>query len=171
MWPRRHGRRKCGSEECFILRAAVASGCWDKTPHAGGSGAPRALCQCKNPSPDPGDPRDPPMSIESARPRSRGADRGGQAARLLGPVGCDGCPPCTSGLSTWSSSRSLRGPNSAGNLVSEGASRLDAFSAYPDPTWLPGGAADATTGTPEVGPPQSSRTRGESPQVSHAHGR
>lgn len=61
--------------------------------------------------------------------------------------------------------------NSAGNLVSEGASRLDAFSAYPDPTWLPGGAADATTGTPEVGPPQSSRTRGESPQVSHAHGR
>ncbi len=35
------------------------------------------------------------------------ADRGGQAARLLGPVGCGGRPPCTPGLSTWSSSRSL----------------------------------------------------------------
>ena len=58
-----------------------------------------------------------------------------------------------------------------GNLVSEGASRLDAFSAYPIPTWLPGDAASATAGTPEVGPPQSSRTRGEAPQVSYAHGR
>ena len=38
----------------------------------------------------------------------RAADRGGQAARLLGPVGCGGRPPCTPGLSTWSSSRSLR---------------------------------------------------------------
>ena len=36
------------------------------------------------------------------------ADRGGQAARLLGPVGCDGRPSCTPGLSTWSSSRSLQ---------------------------------------------------------------
>ena len=36
------------------------------------------------------------------------ADRGGQAAWLLGPVGCGGRPPCTPGLSTWSSSRSLR---------------------------------------------------------------
>ena len=58
-----------------------------------------------------------------------------------------------------------------GNLVSEGASRLDAFSAYPVPTWLPGGAPSGTAGTPEVGPPQSSRTRGDAPQVSHAHGR
>jgi hypothetical protein len=58
-----------------------------------------------------------------------------------------------------------------GNLVSEGASRLDAFSAYPVPTWLPGDAPSGTAGTPEVGPPQSSRTRGDAPQVSHAHGR
>ena len=36
-----------------------------------------------------------------------GPDRGGQACRLLGPVGCDGHPSCTPGLSTWSSSRSL----------------------------------------------------------------
>lgn len=61
--------------------------------------------------------------------------------------------------------------SAAGNLVSEGASRLDAFSAYPVPTWLPGGAPSGTAGTPEVGPPQSSRTRGDAPQVSYAHGR
>ena len=54
----------------------------------------------------------------------------------------------------------------AGNLVLEGASRLDAFSADPVPTWLPGGAPSGTAGTPEVGPPQSSRTRGDAPQVS-----
>ena len=59
----------------------------------------------------------------------------------------------------------------AGNLVLEGASRLDAFSAYPFPTWLPGGAPSGTAGTPEVGPPQSSRTRGDPSQVSCAHGR
>jgi hypothetical protein len=58
-----------------------------------------------------------------------------------------------------------------GNLILEGASRLDAFSAYPVPTWLPGDAPSGTAGTPEVGPPQSSRTRGDSPQVSYAHGR
>ena len=58
-----------------------------------------------------------------------------------------------------------------GNLVLEGASRLDAFSAYPVPTWLPGDAPSGTAGTPEVGPPQSSRTRGDAPQVSCARGR
>ena len=99
------------------------------------------------------------------------AGRGGQAARLLGPVGCDGRPPCTPGLSTWSSSRSLRSVMLLGSLVSEGASRLDAFSAYPVPTWLPGDAPSGTAGTPEVGPPQSSRTRGDAPQASYAHGR
>lgn len=59
----------------------------------------------------------------------------------------------------------------AGNLILERASRLDAFSAYPIPTWLPGGAPSGTAGTPEVGPPQSSRTRGDPPQVSSARGR
>jgi hypothetical protein len=63
------------------------------------------------------------------------------------------------------------GPMVHGSLVSEGASRLDAFSAYPVPTWLPGDAPSGTAGTPEVGPPQSSRTRGDAPQASHAHGR
>jgi hypothetical protein len=41
-------------------------------------------------------------------PMRAATSRGGQAARLLGPVGCDGRPSCTPGLSTWSSSRSLR---------------------------------------------------------------
>src|SRR5258708_20348093 len=100
-----------------------------------------------------------------------GPDGGGQAARLLGPVGCGGRPPCTPGLSTWSSSRSLQTLLSHGNLVLKRASRLDAFSAYPFPTWLPGGAPSGTAGTPEVGPPQSSRTRGDPSQVSSAHGR
>jgi len=59
----------------------------------------------------------------------------------------------------------------AGSLVSEGASRLDAFSAYPVPTWLPGDAPSGTAGTPAVGPPQSSRTRGDAPQASYARGR
>jgi hypothetical protein len=59
----------------------------------------------------------------------------------------------------------------AGNLVLKRASRLDAFSAYPFPTWLPGDAPSGTAGTPEVGPPQSSRTRGDPSQVSSAHGR
>jgi hypothetical protein len=43
--------------------------------------------------------RDPP---DRSGPRlSAAADRGGQAAWLLGPVGCGGRPPCTPGLSTW----------------------------------------------------------------------
>ena len=58
-----------------------------------------------------------------------------------------------------------------GDLISEGASRLDAFSAYHFRTWLPGGAAGATTGTPEVRPSRSSRTKDGAPQISHARNR
>jgi len=47
-------------------------------------------------------------SFAAAVGSTAAADRGGQAARLLGPVGCGGRPPCTPGLSTWSSSRSLQ---------------------------------------------------------------
>ena len=43
------------------------------------------------------------------------------------------------------------------------ASRLDAFSAYPIRTRPPGGAAVATTGTPEVRPVRSSRTKTRPP--------
>jgi hypothetical protein len=99
------------------------------------------------------------------------AGRGGQAARLLGPVRCDAHASCTPGPSTWSYSRSLPGRMARGNLVSKRVSRLDAFSAYPFPAWLPSDALSRTTGTPEAGPPQSSRTRGEPSQVSYTHGR
>ena len=58
-----------------------------------------------------------------------------------------------------------------GSLISETASRLDAFSAYPDRTWIPGGAAGATTGKPEVRPSRSSRTKDRPPQTSNAHNR
>jgi len=52
-----------------------------------------------------------------------------------------------------------------------GASRLDAFSGYPVRTWLPGNAIGMTTGTPEVRPLRSSRTRSSFPQISNAHDR
>ena len=58
-----------------------------------------------------------------------------------------------------------------GDLILRLASRLDAFSAYPDPTRIPGGAPGGTTGTPEVGPPRSSRTSGGAAQISRAHNR
>ncbi len=56
-----------------------------------------------------------------------------------------------------------------GDLILEWASRLDAFSAYLDQTWLPGIAPGGTTGTPEVCPSRSSRTRESPPQISCAH--
>src|SRR3712207_4275109 len=56
-----------------------------------------------------------------------------------------------------------------GNLILRPASRLDAFSAYPFRSWLPGTAVGTTTGTPADRPPRSSRTRGSSSQVSCAH--
>ncbi len=57
------------------------------------------------------------------------------------------------------------------DLILGGASRLDAFSAYPFRAWLPCGAAGATTGTPEARPRKSSRTILSSPQVSCARSR
>jgi len=56
-----------------------------------------------------------------------------------------------------------------GNLILRRASHLDAFSAYPNRTWLPSGAVGTTTGTPEVRPLRSSRTRSSSSQVPCAH--
>ena len=58
-----------------------------------------------------------------------------------------------------------------GSLILEGASRLDAFSAYPVRTWLPSYATGVTTDAPLVRPPRSSRTKGSSPQTSYAHDR
>ena len=55
-----------------------------------------------------------------------------------------------------------------GYLILRGASRLDAFSVYPFQTWLPGYALGSTTGTPEVRPTRSSRTKVSSSQISCA---
>ncbi len=73
---------------------------------------------------------------------------------------------CTCGLSTSSSSTAL-----SGDLILGGASRLDAFSAYPGRTRLPGGAPGGTTGSPEVRPTRSSRTSVGAPQISNARNR
>jgi len=62
-------------------------------------------------------------------------------------------------------------PRRAGDLVLKVVSRLDAFSVYPCRTWLPSAAPSGTTGTPEVRPSQSSRTREKASQVSCAHNR
>ena len=56
-----------------------------------------------------------------------------------------------------------------GDLILRRASRLDAFSAYPIPTWLPSTALGRTAGTPEVSPSRSSRTKESSSQISCAH--
>ena len=56
-----------------------------------------------------------------------------------------------------------------GGLILEGASRLDAFSVYPFPAWLPSYGPGGPAGAPEAGPPRSSRTKGSSPQTSCAH--
>ena len=72
----------------------------------------------------------------------------------------------TCGLSTSSSLTAL-----FRSLISGRVSHLDAFSAYPFPTWLPGGAVGTTTGTPAVGPARSSRTKARPPQTSHARNR
>ena len=61
--------------------------------------------------------------------------------------------------------------NPVGDLILGPVSRLDAFSVYPIRTWLPSRATGVTTGTPEVRPPRSSRTKGGTPQISCAHGR
>src|SRR3954454_9561830 len=52
-----------------------------------------------------------------------------------------------------------------GNLISRRASHLDAFSAYPDRTYVPSGAPGGATGTPAVRSLRSSRTRSNSSQV------
>ena len=56
-----------------------------------------------------------------------------------------------------------------GDLILGRASHLDAFSGYHCQTWLPSDAVGTTTGTPEVCPPRSSRTRGSSSQIPYAH--
>ena len=69
-------------------------------------------------------------------------------------------------LSTSSSRTTLKGA-----LISRMASHLDAFSAYPYQTRIPGGAPGGTTGKPEVCPTRSSRTSVSTTQDSCAHDR
>ena len=78
-------------------------------------------------------PRGPP-TVRSARPPAFGP---------LVPLGSTSRNAHTCGLSTSSSTTALQG-----GLISGPASRLDALSAYPFRTRLPGCAAGATTGTP-----------------------
>ena len=56
----------------------------------------------------------------------------------------------------------------SGDLILGTASRLDAFSVYPFPSWLPGRAIGMTTGPPADGPSRSSRTKDSPPQISCA---
>ena len=55
-----------------------------------------------------------------------------------------------------------------GDLISGWASRLDAFSVYPFPAWLPGYAPGGAAGAPAAGPARSSRTEASSLQISCA---
>jgi hypothetical protein len=58
-----------------------------------------------------------------------------------------------------------------GDLILERASRLYAFSGYHNRTSLPSHALGRTTGTQEVRPSRSSRTKDSPPQISYAHSR
>ena len=72
----------------------------------------------------------------------------------------------TPSLSTRSSSWALQG-----DLILGRASRLYAFSGYHNRTSLPSRALGRTTGTQEVRPSRSSRTKDSPPQISYAHSR
>jgi hypothetical protein len=77
----------------------------------------------------------------------------------------------TSSLSTRWSSWALLFPFGLGDLILGRASRLYAFSGYHNRTSLPSRALGRTTGTQEVRPSRSSRTKDSPPQISYAHSR
>ena len=94
---------------------------------------------------------------------------GGTRAEALGPLvplGSTCRHAHTCGLSTSSSTTALQG-----GLISGRVSRLDAFSAYPVRTRLPGRAPGGATGSPSVRPTRSSRTKVRTPQASDARNR
>ena len=88
------------------------------------------------------------------------SDTGGEACGQLVTLGSRRLRPYTCVLSTSSSVTALRR-----NLILRPASRLDAFSAYPIPTRIPGGAPGGTAGRPEVGRARSSRTSARAAQI------
>ena len=92
--------------------------------------------------------------------------RRAEAFGQLVPLGSTCRHAHTCGLSTWSSTTALQG-----GLISGPASRLDAFSAYPIRTRLPGRAPGGATGSPLVRPSRSSRTKDRAPQASNARNR
>src|SRR3954453_4596097 len=94
----------------------------------------------------------------------------GQALGLLVPVNSTPHEASISGLSTPWSLGGLTHAKVVGYLIEERASRLDAFSGYPFRTYPTSHAPGGTTGTPEVRPSRSSRTRDSLPQVSYARG-
>ena len=81
------------------------------------------------------------------------------------------CCTSTSSLSTRWSSWALLFPFGLGDLILGRASRLYAFSGYHNRTSLPSRALGRTTGTQEVRPSRSSRTKDSPPQISYAHSR
>ena len=102
-------------------------------------------------------------------PPHRGDDRGVRRAEAFGqlvPLGSTCRHAHTCGLSTSSSTTALKG-----GLISGRVSRLDAFSAYPIRTRLPGRAPGGATGSPLVRPSRSSRTKDRAPQASNARNR
>ncbi len=103
--------------------------------------------------------------LSGGRPGGRRPDLTAYQKRYAERLAALARPPCQAGVLP-AAFRDLR----PGRLISGGAWRLDAFSAYPFATWLPGGADGSTTGTPEVARPRSSRTRGRSRQPSYARG-
>ena len=104
--------------------------------------------------------------VPCGTPTDRGGDGGSELCRAIRTARLRGLPhfhlrPID--VLVW------HGPR--GDLVLRGVSRLDAFSGYPVRTWLPGGAAGATTGAPAVRPSRSSCTRGGSSQLSYTNRR
>jgi len=89
---------------------------------------------------------------------------------LLVPVSSTHYCASTSGLSTRSSTWALITLR-LGDLILRQVSRLYAFSAYPNRTSLPSYASGETTGTQEVRPSRSSRTKDRPSQISYAHHR
>ena len=114
------------------------------------------------------------FSVRNAQTHSRrptvplpvGSGTRAEAFGPLVPLGSTCRHAHTCGLSTWSSPTALQG-----GLISGRASRLDAFSAYPFRTRLPGRAPGGATGSPLVRPTRSSRTKVRSPQASNARNR
>ena len=127
------------------LAATYSPASWDAVPSARrcltaefgmGSGVSRALGppNLQSPRPPGGGvhtrgvfPSDTRVSATSASGTASAVFRiGSKPVGRLVPVSCTHCCASTSGLSTWWSATAL-----GGDLVSRGASRLDAFSGYP----------------------------------------